>query len=564
MKTKTWNMLFIALLTIAALAWAAFLLIGTMSYQPAYRQPQGTGQPLPPLVPRVVLVIVDGLRYDVAEKMPSLHTLQQAGASARSISAVPSMSQPTWTTLLTGARPEINGAVLFNAPLAQIKPIQVEHIFQLAKQTGLSTALAGQEWWEKMVPRQYLDKAHFVQDFDAKGDLEATQAAIEFLQDSDLDFLLLYLGQFDDAADRFGAFSPQAQQAVQNVNDNLSALLSHVNLNNTVLVITADHGQMARGGHGGDDKPVLETPCIMAGPRVRSGAYPAIQQPDIPTTIAALLGTPLPRSSQGRILYEFLDVSAAEKARGQSALAEQRVAQADAYLWSIKAQALPGTVHTHLSTLDALLRQEKIEDAGRLANSILNEVDHAAGRARAARINQSRLARLPIALLGLVLIVTTFALNWRNGQKLALLLSLIGVAAVHTFWLLRGQVYSLSTFGIAAGPTYIALSLVGGVLLAMALGLVVLGILALARKASFSRQAVAAYCTGLVSWLFLLALLANLGNGGLGRWNLVVPVLAFLLLLSLIQAALAGLFSLIIMGLAALVDRVRGRLLSKR
>jgi hypothetical protein len=147
---------------------------------------------------------------------------------------------------------------------------------------------------------------------------------------------------------------------------------------------------------------------------------------------------------------------------------------------------------------------------------------------------------------------------------LALLLSLIGVAAVHTFWLLRGQVYSLSTFGIAAGPTYIALSLVGGVLLAMALGLVVLGILALARKASFSRQAVAAYCTGLVSWLFLLALLANLGNGGLGRWNLVVPVLAFLLLLSLIQAALAGLFSLIIMGLAALVDRVRGRLLSKR
>ena len=42
--------------------------------------------------------------------------------------------------------------MLFNAEDNAIQPIQVDHLFQLAKQASLTTALAGELWWEKMVP----------------------------------------------------------------------------------------------------------------------------------------------------------------------------------------------------------------------------------------------------------------------------------------------------------------------------------------------------------------------------------------------------------------------------
>ena len=115
-----------------------------MSYSPLYRQPQGTANPLPKLVSRVVLVIIDGLRLDLSMEMPCLTRIRRQGASAKSVAVFPSVSQPSWTTLVTGARPELNGAALVNAAYEEIEPIQVDHIFKTARSAGLETALVGQ------------------------------------------------------------------------------------------------------------------------------------------------------------------------------------------------------------------------------------------------------------------------------------------------------------------------------------------------------------------------------------------------------------------------------------
>jgi hypothetical protein len=565
MKTKTWNLLFVAVLTIAALVWAAIVAIGTFTYRPSYHRPLEQGRPTPMLVSRVVFVIVDGLRYEVSETMPALQRLRQSAAAGRSIVAVPSISQAAWTTLVSGARPEINGAVLFNAEDNAIQPIQVDHLFQLAKQASLTTALAGELWWEKMVPAKYLDKSHFVTTWDEAGDREATQAAVEFAQDPGVGFTLLYMAEYDEASDSHGAKSPAAMQAVEHLNANLDALISKLDWSNTVLIVTADHGQRDPGGHGGDERVVAQVPFIMAGARVRPGDYPAIQQPDIPATIAALLGLPLPRSGQGRILYEMLDVTDAEKAHGEAALVGQRLAQADAYLWSIKAETLPVALRNDVSRLDALVQQEKLADANQLGTSLLAQIAQRVARARNARINQGRLARLPVALVGLALLAITVFLNWRAGHKVALLLALLGVVVYHVFWLLRGQAYTISTLGISGGYVYVAISLVVGALLAVALGLVALGLVRLVSKgkdaapAPFARAA-SAYCAALAGLLFLQAQIASMVNGALGRWNLVVPVAAFLLLLSLLQTTVVGVLSLATEGVFVLASRIRGKL----
>jgi hypothetical protein len=563
MELKHWNWVFVAILIISALGGAGLLGCRTLCYQPAYVQPQETGNYLPDLVPRLVFVIVDGLPYHLAAEMSSMQKVARQGAAARSISVLPSMSQPTWTALVSGARPEISGAALFNAEGDALKAVQVDQLFALVKQTRRVTALAGQEWWQRMIPAQFVDRAHFVAEFDAAGDAEATQAAIDFVQDPEVGFLLLYLGDYDELSDTRGPTSGEAQQALQRTDENLSALLEQVDWSDTVVAIAADHGQLPQGGHGGDDRSALETLFVMAGPRVRQGGFGTIQQPDIAATLAALLGLSLPRSSQGRILYELLDASPFEKARGQVALVSQTIAQADAYLRSIKSETVPAGLRDQTVRLDALLRAARTDEVDRLANSLLDHIGLYVEQTRAQKVNRGRLARLPLALVGWVLIVVTFAMNWHRGHKAQLLLALLGAGAYHALWIMRGHVYSLSTLSSPGSPMSLALTLAGGALISLALGLLLLGTLAWIHRGSPAphsfMESAFAYCVGLTGFLFAVGLAAYVANSGLGDWYLVVPRLAFLALLSWVQTALVGVLSLLGFGLAVFVRLLRGK-----
>jgi len=560
MRLRNWNLLFMAALTMTAAMSAALLGLRTISYRPVYRQPQGALPPTPALVSRLVLIMIDGLPYPLARNMPCMQQTAERGASATSITVLPSMSQPAWSTLVTGARPEISGAALFNAEYDAIQPVQVDHLFLLAKQAGLTTALTGQEWWKRMIPAQFVDRAHYVTGFDAAGDREATQAAVEFLGDPTVNLLMLYLGEYDEASDIHAATSQAAQEALQRTNERLCTLLEQVNWSNTMVAVASDHGQLSQGGHGGDDKSVLETLFVLAGPRVRPGEYPAIQQPDIAVTLAALLGLPLPRSGQGRILYERLETSPAEKARGQAALVVQTMAQTDAYLWSIKAPTLPTALHDQASKLSTLLQAERIEEADRLSGTLLDQTALYVTRERAAKINSSRLARVPLTLAGLALVVLTFVANWRSCHRAALLLALLGVAAYQAFWIARGHVYSLSTLGSAGSPMNLVVTLVGGALGILALGLLLLWLLSLLRRDSkallFSSAAASTFCVGIVGILFSVGLIAFTANGSLGSWQIVVPRLAFLIVLAWLQATLIGLVSLLGFGLVTLARRL--------
>ena len=115
--------------------------------------------------------------------------------------------------------------------------------------------------------------------------------------------------------------------------------------NETVVVITADHGHVAPGGHGGIDPVLVEVPLIFYSPKsnlstttaktaggaafapfpdvlVNSGVFPAnpiaVNNPFYPEqtsfvpstaiapTVTALLGIPAPRQSLGFIVNEVL------------------------------------------------------------------------------------------------------------------------------------------------------------------------------------------------------------------------------------------------------------------
>jgi len=300
---------------------------------------------------------------------------------------------------------------------------------------------------------------------------------------------------------------------------------------------------------------VLETPFVMAGPRVRAGQYAPIDNVDIASTIAALIGAELPHSSQGRVPYEMLDVTAEERARGDAALAAQQLAFAQAYAQSIGAAPPPGEIAAQVQSVEAPLAAGDYAEASRLAQSAQAGLADFFARERASALTRARLLALLPLLAALAVLGFALAINWRAGARLPLVPAVLGTLLFHGVFLARGHAYSLSTM---ISVEYLGLTIGAGALLALSTGALVL-----ARAGGPSRPPLVAQLSapalGLTALPFLLALLANALNGSLGSWNLIEPLWHFLLLFGLVQSAVTGLLALAVTGVYAAIAAVAGR-----
>ena len=132
----------------AAYTWVNALVNSIYGYRsPLKGNPPLTEQVNRRLTSQVVLVLIDGLRYDTSLQMPYLNTLRKQGAHARLLSQPPSTAQPAWTALISGTGPETNDAPLFDRDYEWIPPIAVDHLFAALNRAGVSTGIAGFHWW---------------------------------------------------------------------------------------------------------------------------------------------------------------------------------------------------------------------------------------------------------------------------------------------------------------------------------------------------------------------------------------------------------------------------------
>ena len=163
--------LILQILLVVVLAGGSFFLaLEMMDNLYEYRSPLSSDPPIPgqsfgdPVSERVILVIVDALRYDTsmdAEVMPILNQLRVQGASAMMHSQTPSYSSPGYSTLLTGAWPYLNDGPIFNLDYEDIYPFSQDNIFSSSKRFGLKTAVSGFNWFEKLIPSTALDIGYF-------------------------------------------------------------------------------------------------------------------------------------------------------------------------------------------------------------------------------------------------------------------------------------------------------------------------------------------------------------------------------------------------------------------
>ena len=90
----------------------------------------------------------------------------------------------------------------------------------------------------------------------------------------------------------------------------LRVAFAGIDLTRDTVIVTADHGHVSRGGHGGAEPEVSSVPLVLAGKGIVPGASARnAQLVDVAPTVAALLGVPAPGQDRDGALggVELLD-----------------------------------------------------------------------------------------------------------------------------------------------------------------------------------------------------------------------------------------------------------------
>ncbi|MGQ9779140.1 MAG: alkaline phosphatase family protein [Bacillota bacterium] len=293
----------------------------------------------------VYLIVIDGLRYDVAHSaaMPFLRSLEKTAAWGKVRAGLPSYSRPGYARLLTGAPSELTGLTMNDQTAAAPVPT----VFSLAREAGLETAAAAHYWVRELYegpsgPAKGFFRGRFIRHGyfyrqDDEPDARVFANAKEAVRLYRSGLLLILPASVDAAGHRAGGRSRAYREAAAAV-DSLLADFCHAlpQDGKSLVIVTADHGHRDAGGHGGEERTALEAPLFLLGEGVRPGRMSeTVDQLDIAPTIAAALGLPMAGSMVGRVLAEaFADETAWEAAQARLEKAQEAYLRANARFFS--------------------------------------------------------------------------------------------------------------------------------------------------------------------------------------------------------------------------------------
>jgi hypothetical protein len=345
----------------------------------------------------------------------------------------PSFSLPGWTVIGTGAWQEQSGI----ASNFTEDAIALDTIVLALQRAGRMTAIVGSDGWDQL----YASGVNEIRIFDdpeggytdyaslERGDDRILAAAQEVLA-STPDFLLVHFLGPDNAGHGWGAQSEEYQW-ISVYDDNLIAtLLEGVDLSTSTVLVTADHGHIDRGGHGGGEPEVLEVPFVGAGSGLRPGVYPSATQADLAATISVLLGSGIPSHNLGLPLLDQLDAPEEWKAAWAVTAGEQRSTRIDSMLRAIGADESVDA--SRLDEARAELAAGRFDSAIRAADVFNDELDHTWHVARGERIGRDRIGRLPWAIGGLLPFAALGIYAWRKKWNVAI--PAAGAAAYFGLW----------------------------------------------------------------------------------------------------------------------------------
>jgi predicted AlkP superfamily phosphohydrolase/phosphomutase len=253
--------------------------------------------PAPPQ-PHVVMISIDGLVPDyyvtpdrLGLQIPNLRKLRRAGASADGVIGVyPSVTYPSHTTMVTGAKPADHGVIanrVFDEPTKprterwywEVSYLKTETIWAAAHRAGLSVAALSwpvtvgakeidyhvPEYWDPRAGQASLEflRTHATpgliddvlkgagktdRDYPRKNDDFITEAAVQIISRHKPNLTLIHLIELDTAQHDHGPFSRQAFEMIERQDKHLGRILQAIRdagvEEMTTVAIVSDHGFM--------------------------------------------------------------------------------------------------------------------------------------------------------------------------------------------------------------------------------------------------------------------------------------------------------------------------------
>jgi predicted AlkP superfamily pyrophosphatase or phosphodiesterase len=265
---------------------------------------------------RVILILSDALRYDVAKANMGFlgHLVETRQASLyKIVGELPSLSRPMYETIHTGLPSSAHGIVANSMSRRSNKP----NIFQAVKNAGKITAAAAYYWVSELYnhapynpidDREVDDEKLNIQHGrfyceDEYPDIELFFTAAHLVRKISPDYLLLHPMGMDYHGETFGADSKQYRSHAIYQDKRLAPLIMEWRQRGYTIFVTGDHGINADGDHGGTTSDQRDVPFYFIPPALgtsmglgRGDTGQVISHLHIAPTILKLLDVPIPRT----------------------------------------------------------------------------------------------------------------------------------------------------------------------------------------------------------------------------------------------------------------------------
>ena len=255
----------------------------------------------------VVILGVDGAGAWFSEKTtPNAIAISSAGASAYDVvTSFPTISGQCWGSMLHGVLPEdhkLTNDIVGREPYDTESPYP--SIFRVIRESDPEAPLASFSHWNPINIGIIENNLGVVEG--TGSDPEVTNQILTYLEGNDPTLLFIQFDSVDGAGHANGYGTPGHFAAITAVDDMIGKIYDAYKrkgiLDDTLFIITADHGGTPEGGHGGDTPAERLVFLGIHGRTITPGStIKDAEIRDIPAIAAYALGLDAPQTWTGTV-----------------------------------------------------------------------------------------------------------------------------------------------------------------------------------------------------------------------------------------------------------------------
>ena len=278
------------------------------------------------MMPKLLLIILDGVPYrNWMRLFGNLEGWVKSGDAQRfkMSSVLPSTSASCYASIHTGVSPQAHGVTGNDTIFRLSQP----DVFSQARKSDLITGAVTHSFWSEFFNRAPFDSlrdieydepesrsinhgrfhtmagyGHNNQMTPSDADLFATLTML--CQRFGLDYGILHTCTLDSMGHRFYHYSPEIDHACFMMDYMLAPRITKWRDMGYQVIVTADHGQDARGHHGGHDPLQQEFALYYFGDAQADGSDTPLDQLQLAPTILSLLGAVIPDTMKAPVFLK--------------------------------------------------------------------------------------------------------------------------------------------------------------------------------------------------------------------------------------------------------------------